>query len=284
MHPRRLSNLPLVSVILPVYNRAWCIRQAVDSVLAQTYRNRELVVVDDGSTDGTGRLLQKYGGQIFVIRQPNRGVSAARNRGVRAASGDLIAFLDSDDLWLPEKLARQTAFFQGHPEARICQTEEIWIRNGIRVNPRIRHQKPSGDIFERSLELCLVSPSAVMLERGLFQETGGFDESLPAAEDYDLWLRIGARLPVFLIEEPLVVKRGGHSDQLSKTPGIDRHRIRALEKLLQNGNLNPRQQEAAAKALRKKCTVYAGGCKKRGRIEEARHYEALAGRFAPIGK
>jgi len=281
MHPRRLSNSPLVSVILPVYNRAWCIGQAVDSVLAQTYGNRELIVVDDGSTDGTDRLLHQYGGQISVIRQPNRGVSAARNRGVRATCGDLIAFLDSDDLWLPEKLARQTAFFQDHPETRICQTEEIWIRNGIRVNPRVRHQKPSGDIFARSLALCLVSPSAVMLERGLFQETGGFDESLPAAEDYDMWLRIGARLPVFLIEEPLVVKRGGHPDQLSKTPGIDRYRIRALEKLLEGEKLTPEQRRAAAEALQKKCAVYAGGCKKRGRIAEAGYYETLAERFAP---
>ena len=280
MHPRRLST-PLVSVILPAYNRAWCIRQAVDSVLAQTYGKRELIVVDDGSTDGTGRLLHKYGGQISVISQPNRGVSAARNRGARAAAGDLIAFLDSDDLWLPEKLARQTAFFQEHPETRICQTEEIWIRNGIRVNPRIRHQKPSGDIFERSLGLCLVSPSAVMIERKLLEEMGGFDESLPAAEDYDLWLRIGAKHPVFLIEEPLVVKRGGHPDQLSKTPAIDRYRIRALEKLLEGEKLAPEQRRAAAEALQKKCAVYAGGCKKRGRIEEARYYEALAVRFAP---
>jgi glycosyltransferase involved in cell wall biosynthesis len=284
MHPRRLSNSPLVSVILPVYNRAWCIRQAVDSVLAQIYGSRELIVVDDGSTDGTGRLLQEYGGQVSVIRQPNRGVSAARNRGVSAASGDFVAFLDSDDLWLPEKLARQTAFFQDHPETRICQTEEIWIRNGVRVNPRLRHRKPSGDIFERSLELCLVSPSAVMIERRLLEQMGGFDESLPAAEDYDLWLRIGAKHPVFLIEEPLVVKRGGHPDQLSKTPGIDRYRIRALEKLLEGEKLTPEQRRAAAEALQKKCAVYVGGCKKRGRLEEAKYYEALAVRFAPIGK
>ncbi len=273
-----------VSVILPVYNRAWCIREAVDSMLAQTYGNRELIVVDDGSTDETGRILRQYGDRITVISQLNRGVSAARNRGVRAASGNLIAFLDSDDLWLPEKLARQTAFFQDHPEVRICQTEELWIRNGIRVNPRIRHQKPSGDIFTRSLALCLVSPSAVMLERRLFQEMGGFDESLPAAEDYDLWLRIGARHPVSLIEEPLVIKRGGHLDQLSKTPGIDRYRIRALGKLLEGKDLTPEQRRAAAETLQKKCAVYAGGCKKRGRLAEARYYEALAARFAPIGK
>jgi len=269
-----------VSVVLPVFNRSQWVCEAVDSVLAQTMRDFELIVVDDGSTDATPDALRHYGDRLRLLHQQNRGVSAARNRGVRHGRGKWIAFLDSDDVWLPEKLAAQAAFLQRRPAARICQTEEIWIRNSVRVNPGRRHRKPSGDIFTASLALCLVSPSAVMMEKSLFMETGGFDESLPAAEDYDLWLRISLRHPVYLIDEPLVVKRGGHADQLSKTPGIDRYRIRALEKILDGGALSQARYRAAEAVLREKCAIYAGGCRKRGRIEEAQYYEALAERFA----
>ncbi len=162
--------------------------------------------------------------------------SAARNTGVSRSSGRYLALLDSDDLWLPGKLARQTAFMIGRPDVEICQTEEIWIRNGVRVNPKAAHRKPSGDVFLRSLDLCLVSPSAVMMTRELFERAGGFDESFPVCEDYDLWLRIAAERPIPLIPEALVVKRGGHADQLSRsTWGMDRYRVRALQKLLRPG-------------------------------------------------
>jgi GT2 family glycosyltransferase len=191
----------------------------------------------------------------------------------------LLAFLDSDDLWQPEKLARQAAFFDRRPEAMICQTEEIWIRRGVRVNPRHRHRKPSGDIFEASLALCLVSPSAVMLRRELLERVGVFDERLPACEDYDLWLRVSARYPVHLIDTPLVVKRGGHVDQLSRQPGLDRYRIQALKKILASETLTDGQVRATAAMLREKCRIYAAGCRKRGRIHEADYYEALAGRW-----
>ena len=270
------SRHPLVSVIIPTYNRGWILSEAVDSVLAQEYRDFELIVVDDGSTDNTREILQGYGDAVTVISQGNRGVSAARNRGIVAAAGELIAFLDSDDLWLPAKLQRQVDFFTSHPEALINQTEEVWIRRGRRVNPKKRHAKAGGMIFERSLELCLVSPSAVMVRRRLFDLVGPFDENLPACEDYDLWLRVSSRYPVHLIKEALVVKRGGHGDQLSARPGLDRYRIRALIKLIESGRLNPMQFAAATAMLQTKCAVYAGGCRKRGREEEALHYEKLA--------
>ncbi|MDJ0875222.1 MAG: glycosyltransferase, partial [Desulfobacterales bacterium] len=195
-------------MIIPTYNRGWILEEAVDSVLAQTYTDFELIVVDDGSTDDTRALLQPFGQRIAYVHQDNQGVSAARNTGLRLARGELIALLDSDDLWKPAKLARQVAFFHAQPEAQICQTEEVWIRRGRRVNPKNRHRKASGWIFEPSLALCLVSPSAVMLRRGLMDAMGGFDVSLPACEDYDLWLRISLRCPIHLIEDALVVKRG----------------------------------------------------------------------------
>ena len=276
--------MPCVSVIIPTHNRAWALAEAVDSVLGQSFSDFELIVVDDGSTDGTQDLLAAYGGRIRVEVQDHRGVSAARNRGIACARGELLAFLDSDDLWRPEKLARQAAFMQARPEVLICQTEEVWIRRGVRVNPARRHRGRSGMIFAPSLALCLVSPSAVMARRGLFAEVGLFDESLPACEDYDLWLRVSVRHPVHLLDEALVVKRGGHADQLSRAWGLDRYRIRALAKLLDAGTLTADQHRAAAATLRDKCRIYAAGCRKRRREAEACRYEALADRFpAPAG-
>jgi glycosyltransferase involved in cell wall biosynthesis len=270
------SKKPLVSVIIPTYNRAWVLREAIDSVLAQEFKDFELIVVDDGSTDNTGEILDSYEQDILVLRQSNKGVSAARNRGIAAAAGRLIAFLDSDDLWLPRKLSSQVDFFKSNPAAVINQTEEIWVRNGVRVNPKTRHHKFSGMIFERSLALCLVSPSAVMIKKNLFSEVGVFDENLPACEDYDLWLRISCRYPVDLIETPLIMKRGGHADQLSKAPGLDKYRIQALKKIIASGQLEPDSYRAAVRTLQEKCAIFAAGCRKRGKDAEARYYEELA--------
>lgn len=268
-----------VSVIIPSYNRGWIIKEAIDSVLAQDYRAFELIVVDDGSTDNTSEILDSYKDDIKVLFQDNNGVSAARNRGVAASLGRFVAFLDSDDLWLPQKLSTQVAFFNKTPDALICQTEEFWIRNGIRVNPKKRHKKPSGMIFEPSLALCLVSPSAVMIRRSLFDRVGGFDETLPACEDYDLWLRISCRFPIHLIETPLIIKRGGHDDQLSASVGLDRFRIKAIKNVIESGLLSKRQYRAAVKTLKNKCDIYAAGCRKRGRTDEAEYYMSLSRRF-----
>jgi glycosyltransferase involved in cell wall biosynthesis len=275
----RKTKKPLVSVIIPTCNRGWVLQEAIDSVLAQDFEDFELIVVDDGSTDNTGEMLDSYEQDLIVIRQSNRGVSAARNRGIAEAAGLLIAFLDSDDLWLPRKLSRQVDFFNSNPDAVINQTEEIWIRNGVRVNPRTRHHKFSGMIFERSLALCLVSPSAVMMKRSLFDEIGLFDEDLPACEDYDLWLRVSWRYPVHLIETPLIIKRGGHADQLSKAPGLDKFRIQALKKVIESGQLEQDSYRATVRTLQEKCTIFAGGCRKRGKDAEAQYYEELAKKY-----
>ena len=276
---RQAPKKPLVSVIIPTYNRGWIVKEAIDSVLEQDFNDYELIVVDDGSDDNTPAILKAYGNKIMVLHQPNKGVSAARNRGIAAASGRLIAFLDSDDLWLPGKLSAQVKFFKGHPEAVINQTQEQWIRNGVRVNPKKRHHKFSGMIFERSLALCLVSPSAVMIKKSLFSTVGIFDEHLPACEDYDLWLRISCRYPVHLIETALIIKRGGHDDQLSKATGLDKYRIQSLVKIIDSDLLTPQQHQAALITLKEKCEVYAGGCRKRGREAEAKYYHQLAETF-----
>jgi glycosyltransferase involved in cell wall biosynthesis len=272
---KSLVESPRVSVVIPTFNRGGIIGEAVESVLSQEGIGFELIVVDDGSTDNTSEVLSAFQKHIILIRQTNQGVSAARNRGIRKARGDLIAFLDSDDKWLSGKLSRQVAFFDRHPDALICQTEEIWIKDGKRVNPKRRHTKVSGMIFEQCLPLCLISPSAVMMKQSLFAEVGLFDENLPACEDYDLWLRVSSRYPVYLIDTPLIVKRGGHADQLSRTPGLDRFRIRALEKIIAGGRLSPSQWTAALEMLKEKCAIYAAGCLKRGRKKEAAYYFEL---------
>ena len=271
--------LPTVSVIIPTFNRWPLVGAAIESVLAQSCAEFEIIVVDDGSTDDTAEQLGQFGSRLRLLKQPHRGVSAARNFAVRHSRGRYLAFLDSDDLWLPKKLTVQTAFMEQNPAVQICQTEEIWIRNGVRVNPKAKHRKPSGDIFIPSLSLCLVSPSAVMLTRELFERVGGFDENLPVCEDYDLWLRIAVDHSVPLLGDPLVLKRGGHADQLSRSFwGMDHYRVLALQKLLRTG-LSGTRRDAVIDALRRKVGLLVRGARKRAKVREAAAYEAILVEF-----
>lgn len=265
-----------VSVIIPTYNRSEILGRAIHSVLGQKEIALELLIMDDGSTDGTREMVLKNFPQAAYYYQENQGPAAARNHGIEKAKGDWIAFLDSDDEWLPGKLASQLDFFNQNPSYRICQTEELWIRNGRRVNPMKKHQKHGGWIFSRCLPLCIVSPSAVMLHREVFEETGLFDAEYPVCEDYELWLRIAAKFPIGLVEKPGLLKYGGHEDQLShKLPAMDQYRIRALDKIIRSGRLNP-QDLSDAKAMRaEKIRIYAQGARKRGLLREAEQAEAL---------
>jgi glycosyltransferase involved in cell wall biosynthesis len=272
-----MALMALISVIIPTYNRPLKTLRALSSVLYQTFEDFEVILVDDGSTPLSRDALRPLMPYIhYLSHGQNKGVSAARNAGLKASQSPFIAFLDSDDYWLPDKLAVQMDFFYRNPDAQACQTNEIWIRNGKRVNPKRRHLKPSGDIFEPSLKLCLISPSAVMLKRSLFGETGFFDEGLPVCEDYDLWLRITSRYPVYLIDQNLVIKTGGHPDQLSSSRGgMDQYRIKALVKIIRSGLLNKQQALAAWRELTVKCQIYGQGCLKRDRLEEGRYYLRL---------
>ena len=275
-----------MSVIIPTFNRSEKVVRAVSSVLTQSFKDFEIIVVDDGSTDNTHEALSKYMSTIHYIKQPkNMGVSAARNRGITNSIAPWIAFLDSDDCWLKEKLSSQIEFIDKNPHVVACQTEEIWIKNGRRVNPKKRHKKPSGNIFTQSLKLCLVSPSSVMIKRSLFEDVGLFDETLPAAEDFDLWLRISCRNPIYLIEKGLVVKEGGHEDQLSRRfTGMDRFRIRAIAKLIESGVLSYNQTLQAMDELSIKCSIYGKGCMKRGKIQEGNFYLTLPKRLDSSGE
>lgn len=256
-----------VSVIIPTYNRASLVGRAVVSVLTQKEPADEILVVDDGSTDETRAGVEKLAEShpaVKYLHQSNQGPAAARNAGIRNARSNFIAFLDSDDEWLPGKIQAQLRFFEENPDYLICQTEEIWIRNGRRVNPMKKHQKFGGEIFEKCLPLCMVSPSAVMVRREFFDRVGLFDESLPACEDYDLWLRASARFPIGFIEKPYVVKYGGHSDQRShQFPVMDQFRIQALRKIIDSGILSEEQKEAARQELERKSNIVSAGALKR---------------------
>lgn len=268
-----------ISVIIPTWNRASTIKRAVESVLAQTQPVFEIIIVDDGSTDETNTILNRISG-IKVMSQDNAGVSAARNKGINAAGGDWIALLDSDDEWLPEKIAQQCAAIQKEPGTRICHCDEIWIRNGVRVNPKHKHRKYGGWIYQHCLPLCAISPSAAMLRRDVFDTVGWFDESLPACEDYDYWLRLCATEPVTFVDEMLLKKYGGHEDQLSQRHwGMDRFRMTALAKAICSGALNEAQLALTQAMLAEKLSIFVHGSQKRNRHQDAAVFEK---RFRPL--
>ncbi len=267
---------PLFSVIIPVYNRPDFLRHAIQSVLAQSFSDFELIVVDDGSFEPAAASLRDMtDSRLRLFFQPNSGVSSARNNGIRNSRGEYLAFLDSDDSFEPEKLAVSAEFIRQYPEFLVFHTEEIWYKNGKFLNQKAIHRKPEGDIFENSLRLCCVSPSTVVIRRDLFAQVGLFDESLPACEDYDFWLRVSCCQPIKLIPKVLTIKQGGHADQLSRQPCLDRYRIKAIVKILESGRLNQKQKIAAQKELCRKCDIYICGAKKRKNFKEAEHYGKL---------
>lgn len=277
----------MISVIIPAYNRASFLEEAIQSVVNQNYFAQdafvpfELLVVDDGSTDNTEKIVKSFGDKVTYHFLEHKGVSAARNLGLDLAKGEYIAFLDSDDLWKEEKISAQMNFIKAFPEAKVCYTEEIWIRRGVYVNPRNKHRKYSGWIFEKVLPLCLLSLSSALFRREVFKEIGKFDEELPACEDYDFGIRLAQKYPVYLLPNPLIVKRGGHSDQLSKKYwGMDRFRVRALEKAL-HLPLTPQQEILVKREIVRKCQILVNGFEKRNKLAEAKEYLSLINRYKP---
>jgi glycosyltransferase involved in cell wall biosynthesis len=266
----RSDNQPVVSVIITTYNRKAFLADAVKSVFNQDYEGKEIIVIDDGSTDGSQNVIE--GLPLQYVWKENGGISSARNHGVAIARGDFISFLDVDDLWKQNKLSVQMSAM-AKENAMISYTDEIWMRNGKWLNQGKRHRKFSGTIYEKCLPLCIISPSSVIIKRQIFDVVGLFDESLPVCEDYDMWLRICCQYPALFIAQPLIVKQGGHGDQLSKNYEVmDIYRIQALLKILASGVLEDSQRTATIKELKRKCLVVANGAEKRGRTEESKYY------------
>ncbi len=265
-----------VSAIIPTYNRRHSLGRAIDSVLRQSSPVDEIIVIDDGSSDGTAEFIEITYPTVILIRQANQGVSAARNAGIKQAKNDWIALLDSDDDWLPDKMAAIREAHTRQPEFLLYHSDEIWIRNGVRVNAMHKHRKGGGWIFPNCLPLCVISPSAAVINRQLLLEKGLFNESLPACEDYDMWLKICHQHPVVFVEKPLITKYGGHDDQLSRAfIAMDRFRILAIDNLLENAPLNPDYEALSIQTLNSKLEILLAGAHKHGN-------QALIDVFAPL--
>lgn len=262
----------LVSVIIPTHNRSGKVFRALDSVLRQSFQDFEVIVVDDGSTDDTSFWMSFYSdSKLKYIQQQNKGVAAARNLGVQKAEGQWICFLDSDDVWHRHKLSEQVRFHDQNRGCLFSQTDDIWIRNSVRVNKMKKHDVREGDIFKESLKMCLVCCSSVMVQKKLFQDVGGFDESLRTCEDYDLWLRLLVDHPVGFVNKRLVSKFGGHEDQLSKKyEAMDRYRLLALKKILGVSELKQNQKKWVEEEIQIKESIVL-----QGELKRKKSYETI---------
>ena len=258
-----------ISVVIPCFNRKNTLPRSIESVINQTYKPSEIIIVDDGSTDGTRDFILKSYPDIKYFFQTKKGVSSARNKGIRESSSKWIAFLDSDDEWLPQKLEKQKTQLEKHPGIFISHTNEIWIRNGVRVNQMKKHQKYGGYIFDKCLDICRMSPSSVLIHNRVLEDVGVFDEKLQVCEDYDLWLRITSKYSVLFEKELLIIKYGGHKDQLSKVKeGIEQFRIQSLEKILTLNHLKKDQFILTKNMLIRKLLIYSEGLEKRNKFDE----------------
>jgi glycosyltransferase involved in cell wall biosynthesis len=206
-----MSEQPLISVIIPTYNSGYWVAQAVQSALAQTYTRVEVIVVDDGSTDDTKERLAPWGSRIRYVSQENGGPSKARNRGIKEAQGDLVAFLDADDFWLPEKLAKQWGALRANSDVALVHTDvyQLYEPASEQVYLYRRRERFSGRCYTEFFWGNRVHTSTVMVTRRCLDQIGSFDESIHGAstEDLDLWIRIARQYSLAYVNEPLVFYR-----------------------------------------------------------------------------
>lgn len=272
-----------VSIIIPTFNRKTLLRRALHSVYQQSYSTFEIIVIDDGSTDQTKEMINNDFPLVHYFYKSNQGVSAARNLGLEHAKGEWLAFLDSDDEWLPQKIENQINLLKSKSEYKICHTNEQWVRHGVKVNQMKKHKKSGGWIFPQCLPLCAMSPSSILIHESVLDDIGHFNTGLPCCEDYDMWLRITAKYPVLFIEEPQIIKFGGHDDQLSKKYwGMDRFRIQALQNILSNNVLNEANRQKTIAELLKKCRIIQQGAEKRGKNEDVKFYQEIIDQYTVL--
>ena len=262
------ENKYKISVVIPTLNRINTLQRALDSVINQTYKPAEIIVVDNGSSDGTLKFLREQYPKITILTENKIGVSSARNKGIKKSINQWIALLDSDDAWHPRKLEIQTSMLDSAlKEYNLIHTDEVWFRNNKHINQMKKHKKQGGYIFERCLSLCCISPSSVLFKKNILDKVGLFDESLPVCEDYDMWLKICSSEEVLFAQDKLTYKYGGHKDQLSKSYwGMDRFRIKSIENIIKNFNLTYKQKKQAKKELIKKLKIIINGAFKRNNL------------------
>ena len=264
----KIENKYKISVVIPTLNRINTLQRALDSVINQTYKPAEIIVVDNGSSDGTLKFLREQYPKITILTENKIGVSSARNKGIKESINQWIALLDSDDAWHPRKLEIQTSMLDSAlKEYNLIHTDEVWFRNNKHINQMKKHKKQGGYIFERCLSLCCISPSSVLFKKNILDKVGLFDESLPVCEDYDMWLKICSSEEVLFAQDKLTYKYGGHKDQLSKSYwGMDRFRIKSIENIIKNFDLTYKQKKQAKKELIKKLKIIINGAFKRNNL------------------
>ena len=262
------ENKYKISVVIPTLNRINTLQRALDSVINQTYKPAEIIVVDNGSSDGTLKFLREQYPKVTILTENKIGVSSARNKGIKKSINQWIALLDSDDAWHPRKLEIQTSMLDSAlKEYNLIHTDEVWFRNNKHINQMKKHKKQGGYIFERCLSLCCISPSSVLFKKNILDKVGLFDESLPVCEDYDMWLKICSSEEVLFAQDKLTYKYGGHKDQLSKSYwGMDRFRIKSIENIIKNFDLTYNQKKQAKKELIKKLKIIINGAFKRNNL------------------
>ena len=262
------ENKYKISVVIPTLNRINTLQRALNSVINQTYKPAEIIVVDNGSSDGTLKFLREQYPKITILTEKKIGVSSARNKGIKKSINQWIALLDSDDAWHPRKLEIQTSMLDSAlKEYNLIHTDEVWFRNNKHINQMKKHKKQGGYIFERCLSLCCISPSSVLFKKNILDKVGLFDESLPVCEDYDMWLKICSSEEVLFAQDKLTYKYGGHKDQLSKSYwGMDRFRIKSIENIIKNFDLTYNQKKQAKKELIKKLKIIINGAFKRNNL------------------
>jgi len=240
--------MPTVSVVIPAYNAARYVQAAVDSVLGQTFRDVEVLVVDDGSTDGTGAVLSRYGKTIRYLRQENSGVSAARNWGIQESTGRYVGFLDADDTWFPKKLDRQIAALEGSGQHRACYSAQMICTEALTplaVQPSVRRGSTLEDLLLRGN--VVGTPSSVLCDRSLFSIVDGFDPRLSQCADWDMWVRLATITEFLYLDEPLVTYRQ-HGSNMSADPALlERDSTRVLEKAFELPSV-PHRVHAARRA------------------------------------
>lgn len=280
-----MSTPPDVTVIITTYNRSAFLLEAIESVLAQSYRDYELIVADDGSTDDTPQQVAAFGDAVRYLRLAHQGrPGVVRNRAVDIARGEIIAFLDDDDLWLPQKLQRHAMLFAGDSAPGFAFSDfRLLSRDATSAPVLAGWQKSGGYIFDALLRDCFILPSTVVVRRHLFQEVGGFDETFAIGEDYDLWLRLAPFAPAGFVDAPLVLVRR-HPDEIShrRTETTARNVIRSLEHAQAHLSLTPQQQLHLRRVLARRYTHLGLLLRAAGKSGEARQQFLGAVRVNPL--
>jgi len=258
-----------ISVIIPTYNRAEFISKAIESVLEQSYKADEIIIIDDGSNDNTKEIVKNY--PVKYIYQENKGVSSARNKGIKKAKNEWVCFLDSDDIWEIQKLEKQVFFHKQNPHILFSHTDEKWLFNGKEIRQKPYQQKQNKLTFLDHTQNTFIGCSTVFIHKKIFDTLGMFDESLTACEDYDLWLRILREYELSFIDEKLIQKIAGHKNQLSfDTPLQDQYRIKSLLK-----HIDSPYSKEIKKEIVKRCEILIKGALKHGNKEVELYYSKL---------